>query len=181
LRLGEAARIKRHRAAGERGGGIGGVEAAGTVTGALRRMYSWAMEAGKLKRKDNPASKIDRNLPKKKQGDVVPSLNEACLVWDAAEVTGYPIGTHVQLMLLTGCRRDARIRELLGLHYDNESLSRRPSHFAVRADPSPEPPVGPGGNHYLEDFDITPFRFLDRRALAKSSFPIRFRSNKQGP
>jgi len=102
----EAARIKRHRAAGERGGGIGGVEAARTVMGVLRHMYSWAMEEGKLKRKDNPASKIDRNLPKKKQGEVVLSLNEARIVWDAAEATGYPFGTHVQLMLLTGCRRD---------------------------------------------------------------------------
>jgi len=69
-------------------------------------MYSWAMEEGKLKRKDNPASKIDRNLPKGKQGDVVLSLKEARIVWDAAEATGYPFGTHVQLMLLTGCRRD---------------------------------------------------------------------------
>ena len=102
----EAARIKRHRAPGMRGGGIGGVEAARTAMGVLRHMYSWALEEGKLKRKDNPASKIEKNLPKKKQGDVVLSLNEARLVWDAAEVTGYPFGTHVQLMLLTGCRLD---------------------------------------------------------------------------
>jgi len=74
--------------------------------GVLRHMYSWAMEEGKLKRKDNPASKIARNLPKKKQGDVVLSLHEARVVWDAAEATGYPFGTHAQLMLLTGCRRD---------------------------------------------------------------------------
>jgi integrase len=102
----EAARIKRPRAPGMRGGGIGGVEAARTAMGVLRHMYSWAMEEAKLKRKDNPASRIEKNLPKKKQGDVVLSLNEARLVWDAAEVTGYPFGTHVQLMLLTGCRLD---------------------------------------------------------------------------
>jgi integrase len=74
--------------------------------GVLRHMYTWAMEEGKLKRKDNPASKIDRNLPKSKRGEVVLSLNEARIVWNAAEATGYPFGTHVQLMLLTGCRRD---------------------------------------------------------------------------
>jgi integrase len=102
----EAARIKRQRAPGMRGGGLGGVEAARTAMGVLRHMYSWAMEEGKLKRKDNPASKIEKNLPKKKQGDVVLSLTEARLVWDAAEMTGYPFGTHVQLMLLTGCRLD---------------------------------------------------------------------------
>jgi hypothetical protein len=53
--------------------------------GVLRHMYSWAMEEDKLNRKDNPASRIEKNLPKKKQGDVVLSLNEARLVWDAAE------------------------------------------------------------------------------------------------
>jgi len=102
----EAARVKRARPPGERGGGIGGVEAARTVTGVLRHMYSWAIEEGKLKRKDNPASKIDKNLPKKNEGGVVLSQNEARVVWNAAEATGYPFGTHVQLMLLTGCRLD---------------------------------------------------------------------------
>jgi integrase len=102
----EAARVKRHRAPGERGGGIGGVEAARTVMGVLRHMYSWAIDEGKLKRKDNPASRIDKNLPKKKERDVVLTLNEARMVWAAAEATGYPFGTHVQLMLLTGCRSD---------------------------------------------------------------------------
>jgi integrase len=100
----QAARVKRHREPGLRGGSIGGVEAARTAMGVLRHMYSWALEEDKLKRKDNPASRIEKNLPKKKQGDVVLSLNEARTVWDAAEITGYPFGTHVQLMLLTGCR-----------------------------------------------------------------------------
>jgi integrase len=89
-----------------RGGGIGGVEAARTAMGVLRHMYSWGIEEAKLKRKDNPASRIEKNLPKKKQGDVVLSLNETRIVWDAAEATGYPFGTHLQLMLLTGCRCD---------------------------------------------------------------------------
>lgn len=103
----EAARIKRLRTTpGKRDRDIGGVEAARTAICVLRHMYAWAMEEGKLKRKDNPASKIDRNLPKSKRGEVVLSLNEARIVWNAAEATGYPFGTHVQLMLLTGCRRD---------------------------------------------------------------------------
>ena len=103
----EAARIKRLRPTPDkRGREIGGVEAARTAMAVLRHMYSWAMEEGKLKRKDNPASKMDRNLPKSKQSGVVLSLNEARIVWNAAEATGYPFGTHVQLMLLTGCRRD---------------------------------------------------------------------------
>lgn len=47
----EAARIKRLRTPGERGGGIGGVETARTAMGLLRHMYSRAMEEGRLKRK----------------------------------------------------------------------------------------------------------------------------------
>jgi hypothetical protein len=86
----EAARVKRKRAAGERGGDIGGVEAARTVTGVLRHMYSWAMEEVKLRRKDNPASKITRNLPKKKQGEVVLSLQEARFRSRRTAITYFP-------------------------------------------------------------------------------------------
>jgi integrase len=100
----EAARVKRKRAPGERGGSIGGIEAARTAMGVLRHMYAWAIEEGKLKRKDNPASKIDKNLPRPRKGETVLSLSEARIVWQAAQDAGYPYGTHVQLMLLTGCR-----------------------------------------------------------------------------
>ena len=118
----ESARLKRERPKGERGGGIGGVEAARTAMGVLRHMYSWAIEEDKLKRKDNPASKISRNLPKKRQGDVVLSLDEARVVWKAAELTGYPFGTHVQLMLLTGCRLDERASARAGWIDTKEAL-----------------------------------------------------------
>jgi integrase len=67
---------------------------------------STVADLSKLRRKDNPASKIARNLPKKKQGEVVLSLQEARVVWETAQATGYPFGTHVQLMLLTACRLD---------------------------------------------------------------------------
>ena len=70
--------------------------------GVLRHMYSWAINEAKLRRSDNPASNIVRNLPKRKARDVVLSFNEARIVWQAAESTGYPFGTHVQLLLLTG-------------------------------------------------------------------------------
>jgi integrase len=102
----EAARVRRSRPKGKRGGAIGGVEAARTAVGVLRHMFGWAIDEGKLRRQDNPASKIDKNLPKAKQRDVVLSLKEARVVWQAAESIGYPFGTHVQLMLLTGCRKD---------------------------------------------------------------------------
>jgi integrase len=102
----DSARAKRKRPRGQRGGQIGGIEAARTAMNVLRHMYSWAIDEGKLKRKDNPVSKITKNLPNKQQGDVVLSIDEARIVWRAAQETGYPFGTHVQLMLLTGCRLD---------------------------------------------------------------------------
>lgn len=101
-----AAREKRARPNGQRGGPIGGVDAARTAMSVLRQMYSWAMEESVLKRQDNPASKIQKNLPKKKRGEIVLTLREARIVWRAARDCGYPFGTHAQLMLLSGCRLD---------------------------------------------------------------------------
>jgi integrase len=102
----DAARVKRKRPAGARGGMIGGVEAARTAMGVMRQMYSWGQEEGVIKRKDNPASKIQKNLPKKKQGEIVLNLDEARIVWRALEDCGYPFGTHAQLQLLTAERLD---------------------------------------------------------------------------
>jgi integrase len=101
-----AARVKRKRPVGQRGPALGGIEAARSAMSVLRHMFSWAMDEGTLKRQDNPVSKITKNLPNKSQGDVVLSTTEARIVWDAAQATGYPFGTHVQLMLLTACRLD---------------------------------------------------------------------------
>jgi len=109
-----AARVKRKRPVGQRGPALGGIEAARSAMSVLRHMFTWAMEEGTLKRRDNPVSKITKNLPNKSQGEVVLSTAEARIVWDAAQATGYPFGTHVQLMLLTACRLDewasARVR-----------------------------------------------------------------------
>ena len=82
----------------------GGDEAARTVLAVLRQMLSWAIREEIAKRSDNPASDMERNLPKKRKKDRVLSVEEARLVWKAAGAAGYAFGTHVQLMLLTGCR-----------------------------------------------------------------------------
>jgi integrase len=100
--------------------------------GVLRHMYSWAIEEDKLKRKDNPASRIEKNLPKKKQGDVVLSLAEARTVWDAAEITGYPFGTHVQLMLLTGCRCNERASARTQASGKKETVERNCDQDMIR-------------------------------------------------
>jgi hypothetical protein len=80
------------RTESKRGGVIGEVEAARTAMGVLRHLYSWALNEGKLKRSDNPASRIDKKLQRKKARDVVLTLNEARIVWQAAQEIGYPFG-----------------------------------------------------------------------------------------
>jgi integrase len=100
------ARVKRDNPDGRRGAQIGGVEAARTAMRVLRHMFSWAIEEGKVRRRDNPCSNMIKHLPKGKKGEVVLSLSEARTVWQAAKECGYPFGCHAQLMLLTGCRLD---------------------------------------------------------------------------
>lgn len=99
-----AARAKRPRPKGVKGGPLGGVEAARTTMSVLRQMYSWAIDERVLKRQDNPASRIQKNLPKKKTGETVLSLKEARIVYQAAKDCGYPFGDHARLMLLDGTR-----------------------------------------------------------------------------
>lgn len=82
----------------------GGKEAARTVLAVLRKMISWGTAEGLLGRKDNPASGMESNLPKKRKKERVLSLDEARIAWRAAETLGYPFGPAYQLIMLTGCR-----------------------------------------------------------------------------
>jgi integrase len=82
----------------------GGKEAARSTVSVLRKMINWGTEEGLLKRKDNPVSGMEKNLPKKKQRERVLSVEEARIVWCAADTLGYPFGPAYQLILLTGCR-----------------------------------------------------------------------------
>lgn len=87
----------------------------------LRQMYSWAIDESVLKRKDNPASRMQKNLPKQKRGETVLTLREARIVWQAAADCGDPFGTHAQLMLLDGCRLDEYLFQLLILPTQREA------------------------------------------------------------
>ena len=82
----------------------GGKEAARSVVSVLRKMINWGIDEGLLKRKDNPVSGMEKNLPKKKQKERVLSVDEARIAWRAAETLGYPFGPTYQLIMLTGCR-----------------------------------------------------------------------------
>ena len=96
--------IRVPRGNGSRDRPRGGKEAARTVLGVLRKMISWGIDEDQLTRKDNPVSGMEKNLPKKKRGDRVLSLEEARVAWRAAGALGYPFGPTYRLILLTGCR-----------------------------------------------------------------------------
>jgi integrase len=96
-------RVPRPRADTKIGRARGGVEAARRALGVLRLMVGWAIEERLIHREDNPASGMERNLPKKRKGDRVLSLEEVRAVWRAAD-SGFAFDNHVRLMLLTGCR-----------------------------------------------------------------------------
>jgi integrase len=82
----------------------GGIEAARSVMGVLRKMINWGIRERLLKRVDNPVAGMQDNLPKKRRKERVLSLEEAQIVWQAAGTLGYPFGPLYRLILLTGCR-----------------------------------------------------------------------------
>jgi integrase len=99
------ARVKKPRGTGPKDRARGGQEAARTTVCVLRQMISWGIDEDKIKRESNPAANMERNLPKKKRGERVLSLEEARAAWRAAADLGYPFGPVYQLDLLTGNRR----------------------------------------------------------------------------
>jgi integrase len=82
----------------------GGMEAARTTMGVLRKMINWGIRERLLKRTDNPVAGMEDNLPRKRRKERVLSLEEAQIVWHAAGTLGYPFGPLYRLILLTGCR-----------------------------------------------------------------------------
>jgi integrase len=96
-------RVPQARADTKGGRARGGIEAARRSLGVLRLMVGWAIEERLVNREDNPASRMERNLPKKRKGDRVLSLEEMRTVWRAAD-SGFAFDNHVRLMLLTACR-----------------------------------------------------------------------------
>lgn len=69
----------------------------------LRRMFSWAVEREDLER--SPFEGM-RPPPKPTSRDRVLLDEELLLVWRGADALGYPFGPMVQLLILTGARRD---------------------------------------------------------------------------
>ncbi len=83
---------------------------ANRVLGVLRRMFNWLIERGLLE--TSPCDRV-RNVAPEAKRDRVHSDRELALIFQAAGVLGYPYGTLVQLLALTG----ARLREVAELRW----------------------------------------------------------------
>jgi len=96
-------RVRHPRTDAKDGRAHGGIEAARRALGVLRLMVGWAIEERLVNREDNPASRMERHLPKKRKADRVLSIDEVRAVWRAAD-SGFAFDNHARLMLLTACR-----------------------------------------------------------------------------
>lgn len=79
------------------------VATASNLFAVMRRLFTWAVE-----REDIDRSPIEgmRPPPKPTSRDRVLSDSELALVWRGADALGYPFGPMVQMLILTGARRD---------------------------------------------------------------------------
>ena len=76
-------------------------------------MIGWGIDESKLRRKDNPVSSMERNLPCNVKRTRVLNLEESRDAWRGAADIGYPFGPVYQLDMLTG---DLRIEWVLANH-----------------------------------------------------------------
>jgi integrase len=116
----------------KRGRARGGIEAARRALGVLRLMVGWAIGERLVNREDNPASRMERHLPKKRKADRVLSIDEVRAVWRAAD-SGFAFDNHARLMLLTGCRAGELARAVAVGRFE----SRAPEYSGVRIQNQP--------------------------------------------
>lgn len=100
----KSAMVRVPRGSGAKDRPRGGREAARTVLSVARKMINWGIREELLKRKDNPVTGMEDNLPKKRRKERVLSLEEARIAWRAAATLGYPFGPVYRLLMLSGCR-----------------------------------------------------------------------------
>jgi integrase len=91
---------------------------ANRVFAQFRKMCNWAIARGIIER--NPCQGLSAPSPETKR-DRVLSDNEARLVWQASDASGWPFGPIVKLLLLTGARRD----EVAGMRWSELDLHEK--------------------------------------------------------
>jgi integrase len=91
---------------------------ANRVLAAVRRMFNWCLERGLL----TTSPCLDIKAPSAESSrDRVLSAEELRLIWHACEAIGWPFGPLVQLLMLTGQRRD----EVGAMRWSEIDLDRR--------------------------------------------------------
>jgi integrase len=84
----------------------------------LHRLFAWAIGRGIIE--TNPLANADRPAQENKR-DRVLSDDELVKVWNAAERVGWPYGPAVQLLILTGARRE-EVGQLRWSEIDNNTI-----------------------------------------------------------
>src|SRR5262249_17419659 len=74
---------------------------------ALKTFFTWCMQRDKIEK--HPCTYVVDPSPEKSRNRPLTDAELAAL-WKAAEAEGHPFGHLVQLLILTGCRRD-EVRE----------------------------------------------------------------------
>lgn len=124
----------------------GGMEAARTVLGVLRKMINWGIRERMLKRTDNPVSGMEDNLPRKRRRERVLSLEEAQIVWRAVAARTSTSSNrcwssrrrHTRAIMCTWClsfrsRDDAPINSILQFDPASSAFSSVASMATSRA------------------------------------------------
>ena len=84
---------------------------------ALRTFFRWCITRDKIAA--DPTNGVNDPSPEIARERVLDDIELAAL-WRAAEAEGYPFGRMVQMLILTGCRRD-EVREALWAEFDSGS------------------------------------------------------------
>ena len=76
---------------------------ANRVLAHVKRLLKWAASRDIIE--NDPAAHVEKVVPETKRERVLTD-DELATVWQAAEKTGYPFGSAVQMLILTGARRE---------------------------------------------------------------------------
>ena len=103
----------------------GSPSAANHALATVRKMFNWAIEQGHVDR--SPCFGV-KAPSKNKSRDHVLTMDELVRIWLAAETMGWPYGRIVQLLILTGQRRN----EVTGMRWCELDLGQGPVDHPCR-------------------------------------------------
>lgn len=95
---------------------------ANRVLAHVKRLLKWAASRDIIE--SDPAAHVEKVAPETKRERLLTD-NELALVWKAAGEIGYPFGSSVQMLILTGARRE----EIFGLSWSEVDLDANLVHL----------------------------------------------------